>query len=384
MNIKPTTLAIGLAVSGLSLTMLMPLAHAGVPIDTIGGSEISFEGLVQADGSWYDSDLADLDGDAGDGSDHDYELRRAELVLKGKGPGNFDWVVGYDAKADKWLDVNVGYGFGEGHSLQAGQFKQPNSLEELSSTKNNDFISKAMTTNTFAVSRRLGVAYGYSQDDWSLTASSFGRELTSGGDHGSGYGLRGTFAPINEDGNILHLGLSYVDRDTDADSLRLRTRPQADLAGVRLVDTGTLTDTDRLATTGVEAFWARGPFKLQGEYMQGEVSRHDNADYDATGGYLSAIYNLTGESWSYKGGTPGTAKPADPARGMWQLGLRYDTIDLEDGTVEGGQMDALTAGVNWYWRKNFKFAVNYVQVDSERLGVSDNPDILEARAQFYW
>ena len=383
MKLQPNRLATRV-LAVLSLAALAPLSHAGLPIDTIGGSEVSFEGLIQADGSWYDNDLTSLDGDAGDGTDHDYEMRRAELVLKGKGPGNLDWVVGYDAKADKWLDVNVEYGFGDGHSLQAGQFKQPNSLEELSSTKNNDFISKAMTTNTFGVSRRLGVAYGYSQDDWSITASSFGREMTSGGDHGSGYGLRGTVAPINQDGNILHFGLSYVDRDTDADSLRLRTRPQADLAGVRLVDSGTLTDTDRLATTGVEAFWVRGPFKLQGEYMRGLVSRHDSADYDATGAYLSALYNLTGESWSYKGGTPGTAKPADPARGMWQLGLRYDTIDLDDGTVDGGQMDALTAGVNWYWRKNFKFAVNYVQVDSERLGTSDDPNIVEARAQFYW
>ena len=45
--------------------------------------------------------------------------------------------------------------------MQVGQFKQPNSLEELSSTKNNDFISKAMVTNTFGVARRLGGAYSY-------------------------------------------------------------------------------------------------------------------------------------------------------------------------------------------------------------------------------
>jgi phosphate-selective porin OprO/OprP len=383
MKLQHNRLAVRI-LAALPFAALAPLSHAGVPIDTIGGSEISFEGMVQTDGNWYDSDLADLDGDPGDGDDRDFELRRAELVLKGKGPGNLDWVVGYDAKGDKWLDVNAGYDLGNGHGLTVGQFKQPNSLEELSSTKNNDFISKAMTTNTFAVSRRLGAAYGYAADNWSLTASSFGRELTSGGAHGSGYGLRGTFAPINRDGNILHLGLSYVDHDTDADSLRLRTRPQADLAGTRLVDSGTLTDTDRVATTGLEAFWAHGPLKLQGEYMQSEVSRNDAADYSADGAYLSAVYNLTGEGWSYKGGTPGTAKPADPARGMWQLGLRYDTIDLDDGAVGGGQMDALTAGVNWYWRKNFKFAVNYVQVDSERLGVSDDPNIVEARAQFYW
>lgn len=379
MKIQPNRLAAALLIS-----LVAPVTQAAVPVGTFGGSEVSFEGLVQADSNWYDSDLVDLDGDPGDGSDHDHELRRAELVLKGKGPGGFDWVVGYDAKSDKWLDVNAGFGFDGGHSLQVGQFKQPNSMEELSSTKNNDFISKAMTTNTFAVSRRLGAAYAYTTDDWTLTASSFGRELTSGGVHGSGYGVRGTFAPINEGGNILHFGLSYVDQDTDADTLRLRTRPQADLAGARLVDTGTLLDTDRLATTGIESFWARGPFKLQGEYMLADVSRHDNADYSATGGYLSALYNVTGEGWSYKGGTPGTAKPENPARGMWQLGLRYDTIDLDDGSVEGGQMDALTAGVNWYWQKNFKLAVNYVQVDSERQGTSDDPDIVEARLQFFW
>jgi phosphate-selective porin OprO/OprP len=54
-------------------------------------------------------------------------------------------VVGYDAKADKFLDTNVKYKLlgNANHFLQLGQFKQPNSLEELSSTKNNDFISKA-------------------------------------------------------------------------------------------------------------------------------------------------------------------------------------------------------------------------------------------------
>ncbi|KGM56514.1 porin [Lysobacter arseniciresistens ZS79] len=379
MKITPNRLVAAMLLAGFA-----PLAQAGVVIDTIGGSEISFEGLVQADNSWYDNDLADLDGDAGDGSDSDSELRRAELVLKGKGPGAFDWVIGYDAKSDKWLDVNVGYDFGGGHGLTVGQFKQPHGMEELSSTKNNDFISKAMSTNTFAVSRRLGAAYSYSADNWGVTASSFGRELTSGGAHGAGYGVRGTFAPVNSDGHIFHLGLSYVDQDTDADTLRLRTRPQADLAAVRLADTGTLRDTDRIATTGLESFWVRGPLKLQGEYMHADVSRHDNADYAATGGYLSALYNLTGETWSYKNGTPGTGKAEDPARGLWQVGLRYDTIDLDDGSVQGGRMDAITAGVNWYWRRNFKFALNYVQVDSERGGVSDDPNIIETRLQFYW
>ncbi|ADV26788.1 phosphate-selective porin O and P [Pseudoxanthomonas suwonensis 11-1] len=395
----------------LSLALLLAgaasAAHAEVAIDVIGGSEISFEGLVQADGNWFDNDLADLNGAGANGSDSEFELRRAELVLKGKGPGNIDWVVGYDAKADKYLDVNARYKFGgNGNTfLQLGQFKQPNSLEELSSTKNNDFISKATVTNTFATARRLGAAAGYGDGNWSVTASVFGRELTRNLAHGSGHGVRATWAPVNGEGNVVHLGLSYVDNDTD--TLRLRARPNADLATQRLVDTGTLANTDRLRTVGLEGMWIKGPFKLQGEYYSADVSRYGEGvgDFGGDGWYLSGLWNITGETWGYRSGVPTTGLPDAPASGKWQLGLRYDTLDLDDGRllaaavpggaprvdgVLGGKQDAWTIGANWYWRSNFKFALNYVMVDSSRYSASagtvvdDNPNILEARAQFHW
>lgn len=383
MKIKRHTLTLALLAA-----VAAPAAQAEVAIDVIGGSEISFEGLVQADGNWFDNDLADLNGAGLNGKDSEYELRRAELVLKGKGPGNLEWVVGYDAKADKFLDTNLKYKIGGdgNHYLQVGQFKQPNSLEELSSTKNNDFISKAAVTNTYAVARRLGVGYGYGASDWSLTASYFGRELTRNLAHGPGYGLRGTWAPINEKGNVLHLGLAYANYDTPDDTFRVRSRPNADLATVRLVDSGNLTDADRVATTSLEGLWIHGPFKLQGEYYSSDVQRYraGSGDYTSTGAYLSGLWNVTGETWGYKGGTPSTPGPNEPATGMWQLGLRYDTMDLDDGSVLGGQMDIITAGVNYYWRSNYKVALNYVKVSSERRDVSDDPSILEARLQFFW
>ncbi|MGV8940290.1 MAG: OprO/OprP family phosphate-selective porin [Lysobacter sp.] len=381
-----------IAFNRLTVALLLagatPLAHAEIAIDVIGGSEIGFEGLLQADYNHFGSDLANLNGDALDGRNADQELRRAELVLKGKGPGNIDWVVGYDAKADKWLDVNAKYKLGgnKQHYIQLGQFKQPNSLEELSSTKNNDFISKATITNSFATGRRLGAAYSYGSGPFSLTASAFGRELTRNKAAGAGYGLRGTFAPINRDGTILHFGLSYVDREIDGDAIKLSAKPNADLTRTSLVSTGTLANADRMATIGLESFWTRGPVKLQGEYMQVDVNRYgaSTGDFSGSGGYLSALWNVTGEGWKYRDGVPGTSGPSDPAAGMWQLGLRYDTIDLDDGAVQGGQMDAITAGVNYYWRSNFKFALNYVKVDSHRAGIDDNPDITEARVQFFW
>jgi phosphate-selective porin OprO/OprP len=82
--------------------------------------------------------------------------------------------------------------------------------------------------------------------------------------------------------------------------------------------------------------------------------------------------------------------------------LRYDQIDLNDGSltpnlpfpivngVLGGKEHNITAGVNWYWHSNFKFALNYVKVTSDKYNttthttVSDDPNIIEARAQFYF
>jgi phosphate-selective porin OprO/OprP len=429
MKVLPNLLALAV------LAALSAPAFAETEFDVIAGSEISFEGLLQADGYFYDEDVARLGATggstAGDGTDTDFGMRRAELVLKGKGPGMWNWVVGYDAKADKFLDTNVSYKFNGFTFVKVGQYKQPNSLEELSSTKNNDFIAKAMTTNLQGVARRVGISAGTGADNWTLTGSAFTRELTRNLGEGNGFGARGTWAPILEPGNYLHLGLSLVDYDArdpgsavgvvpvvDGDGrARFRVRPDADLTGTRLVDSGQFTDADKIRTAGAEAAWVHGPLKLQGEYMRTNVGRHDHDDYDFDSWYVSGVWNLTGETWTYKDGVVVTGLPSEPTKGMWQLAARYDHVDLNDGSVNfstptpttsgvlGGKESNWTVGVNWYWRSNFKFALNYVKVSSEKyLGktsatysdnpaynnktfnnfVKDDPSIIEFRAQVYW
>jgi phosphate-selective porin OprO/OprP len=432
MKLSRSTLSVALLAA-----LAAPAAHAEVALDVIGGSEISFEGLIQAESNWYDNDIVDLNsagtggtaaGAGANGDNTEFGIRRAEIIVKGKGPGNFEWTVGYDASTQKsvtvvnesnngatnvastvassgkWLDVNAKYKIGgnANHYVQVGQFKQPNSIEELSSTRFNDFISKAAVTNTYAVARRTGVAYSYGDVNWSVTGSYFGRELTRNLAQGQGYGLRGTWAPINETGNILHVGLAYVNYDTDADTFRLRSRPDADLATQRLVDSGDIKDTDRVGIGSAEGLWVHGPFKVQGEYYQANLQRYGagHGDYKSDGAYISGVWNVTGETWGYKAGVPVTNLPDEPGLGMWQLGLRYDTLDLNDGSgnattgavagVLGGKQDIWTAGVNWYWRSNFKFALNYVKVDTSkwsataRSELDDNPNIIEGRIQFYW
>lgn len=386
-----------LAHKALALAVLAALsstASAEIAIDVIGGSEITFEGLLQADANWYDEDVRALSASATDGTDSDQDLRRAELVFKGKGPGQWEWVVGYDAKADKWLDTNVKYKFNRSTSVTFGQFKQPNSMEELGSTKNNDFISKAMTTNLQAVARRTGVAITTGGDSWTLTGSYMNRELTRNLANGQGFGARATWSPMHDSGNIFHLGLSAVSfeaKDAVSDgNARFRVRPDADLTGTRLIDSGQFTDGNQITTWGGEAAWVKGPVKLQAEAMSTNLTRDFNPDYGFESYYISGVWNLSGETWGYKGGNITTGLPEDTSKGMWQVGLRYDHADLNDGLVTGGKESNWTAGVNYYWRSNFKFALNYVMVDSEKRAnifaplVQDNPNVLEFRAQIYW
>jgi phosphate-selective porin OprO/OprP len=394
-----------------TLAALSSTAKAEITIDMIGGSEVSFEGLVQADAYWYNDDLKILSSDAVDGADTDFGMRRAEIILKGKGPGMFNWVLGYDARSDKFLDANVQYRFNGETSITLGQYKQPNSLEELSSTKNNDFISKAMTTNLQGMGRRMGAKIETAKPNWGATASYFGNEITNNESpslgSGDGYGLRGYFAPINKEGTFLHFGLSYIDmeaRDSrDRSYAQLRVRPDADQSAQRLIDTGVMTDADRLKTTGLEGAFVTGPFKIQAEYMTTTVSRDLTSDFDGDSWYVYGVWNITGETWGYKNGVVTTGLGDEPGLGLWQLAARYDTADLNDGNVNftnplapvvtgvmGGEESNWTLGVNWYWRSNFKLSANYVMVDSSRYSssaknfVDDNPDIFEMRAQFYW
>jgi phosphate-selective porin OprO/OprP len=396
-----------LAVAVLAALTSSP-ARAEIAIDQFdffGGSEVSFEGLIQTDYDDFHNDVANLNGSAADGLSSDAGMRRAELVLKGKSV-NYDWVLGYDARAAKFLDVNVKWKFSANTGLTVGQFKQPNSLEELTSTKNNDFISKSMTDNTFAITRRLGIGFNTGDDNWTVAASVFGREMTVNLGEGNGFGARATWAPINESGNVLHLGISGVDLQAkdafDNPVARVRSRPDADLSGTRLIDTGNLTDARRIRTLGAEAAWIHGPIKLQGEYMTSRTSRSLHPDFTGDSWYVYGVWNITGETWGYKAGLPTTPLPNAPATGMWQVALRYDEMDLNDGSltphvpfpivngVLGGKEHNITAGVNWYWHSNFKFSLNYVKVMSDKYStafhktISDNPNIFEARAQFYF
>ena len=46
--------------------------------------------------------------------------------------------------------------------------------------------------------------------------------------------------------------------------------------------------------------------------------------------------------------------------GAWQVGTRYNYLDLNDKGFNGGQLHNITSGLNWFWNPNSKLQFNYI------------------------
>lgn len=385
MSRTPLVIALGLA--------LASVARAEIPLGDLAGAQVGLEGLVQWDINDFDNDRADLNGRGPD--DREQGIRRTELVLKGRAKaGVVDWTLGYDAEAERALDANLRWKTRLG-SVTVGQFKQSNGLEELSSSRSNDFISKHSASNLFAVGRRLGVGWAREGSGGGAQASGFTRELSSGFNRGRGWSARGWWSPVNVDGEVLHLGASWVSADTPGDRSRMRVRPNADFATVRLLDAGAFTNTDAQQTLGLEALWMKDTWRVQAELFQSRIDRYAVAGapalgraFDARAWALQGVWNVGGPGFGYKGGVPVTNVPATGER-LWQMTLRWDGADLDDGAVRGGRGRALTIGANAYLGAHMKLMGNVVKLWTERTpiggaAVVDNPTIAELRLQLHW
>tara|TARA_R110002095_G_scaffold10087_1_gene15225 strand:- start:2530 stop:3810 length:1281 start_codon:yes stop_codon:yes gene_type:complete len=349
-----------------------------------GDAEFQIGGRIQADAAWFEQDVAQL-GDAA-------ELRRARLFMSGKVYNDWNFKIEYDfAGSGSLKDTYIEY-TGLPVAIKVGNFKEPFSLEEQTSSKYYTFMERALP-NVFSPGRNQGLMGSMYGANWTAAAGLFADGVTDGESNGQdesyGYGARVTFAPLAEKNQAIHLGLAANKRMYKDGDVRFRARPEAHLSDARLVDTNDMTNVDSIELLGAEAAAVFGPLSIQGEYMTADVSRNGvaNADYDFDGGYVYASYFLTGESRNYKAskGSFGRVKPnsivGKGGVGAWELALRYSTLDLTDGAFDGGDESNTTLGLNWYATPTIRFMANYVWVESEKSNIDDDPNLLQLRAQ---
>ena len=296
-------------------------------------------------------------------------------------------------------------------SITVGQFKEYLGLESITSSNDISFMERALPSRTFndigggSDGRRIGVGVQtYGNDLWTASAGIFGRnasettgdneddELDNASDPITFVG-RVTLSPVHTENRAVHLGFagSWLNPD-DNDLVRFRQRPEMRVGADRLVDTGNLA-TDDVNRFGAEAAGVYGPFSLQGEYLWATTSETDvDPDLAFNGWYIFGSWILTGESriYDFQEARFKNPKPrgivGKGGYGAWEVLARYSTLDLSDESVDGGEEDNFTFGVNWYPTPNFKFMANYVKVLDIEGGDFDGaePDAFMLRAQAYW
>jgi phosphate-selective porin OprO/OprP len=182
--------------------------------------------------------------------------------------------------------------------------------------------------------------------------------------------------------SLLHLGFGV--RHTDAkQGMRFRTEPEFNLAP-DFVDTG-LFEADRAVTYDFEFSAVRGPMWLASEFVRTDVRSPSVGDPTFSGYHVAAYWTLTGEARSYnkRGGVVSRYPIAKPVNqggwGAWEVGARVSHLDLTDGGIEGGELDVVSLGFNWWLTPVWVVSANYRHVTLDRFGVVGRSDGVLAR-----
>lgn len=371
---------------------------ADIVIKTKGGFEAkttdgkySFKigGRVQLDYNDYDGVINKKEGESGD----DLFFRRARLEIKGKAN---DWAyeMTYNLTDSGSInDLNATYlGWGKMAKLTFGQQKEFFGLEDTGSSKWITAIERSMPASAFDTGNTVGIKLHGANDMLTYSAGVFKEEIDAD-DNSLDTAITGrvVFRPVYGDGNLIHLGAGYTQRDgsfTDI-SARLGVRGGEDKTANKVKAEYLAGEGDELEVTNLEFAAASGSVHFMAEYFDGEVSGSGSTpDLEADGYSLQLGWIVTGEHRSYKTaiGAFDKVKPSS-ADGAWEVFARFDTLDVDNSNplIDSGveEADTLTLGVNWYMNSNVKVALNYVNVETDgEINTEDDGDALVARLQF--
>lgn len=372
-------------------------------IESPDGNSFQPIGRIFWDQLWTESDGSPAIFEGGS------ELRRARLGIQGTTAGHWKYKLEYDfAGSDADLkDGWIAYGdsldsLEAKYEVKAGQHHVPFGLATISSSKYMTFARRPLFADgPLSPARQAGLAGKLHHPDyrWMVVGGYFYNEPGDGaaggpGDNARTRALRVTGIPWKSTGNrMLHVGASWMNIDQNGDDFRVRQRAITHLDNSRLFDTGTIVGgIDGVTAFDLEALLLFDNFYAMGESVQWSVDATAGApDFDLSAWSVEAGMFLTGESKGYKGGQLGSIKPNRPfpgGLGAWEVGIRFENMDLNDGMMVGGDGDVMTVGVNWYPVKNVRLMLDYNKlVDFDRPGnINDGrePSSVTLRTMVYW
>jgi phosphate-selective porin OprO/OprP len=217
----------------------------------------------------------------------------------------------------------------------------------------------------FAPGNQFGLGYLREGENWTFFAAALKNSIDKHHLEKTGtiYSTRFTIAPPVPEGYLLHLGAYASWRKVhDGDLYRYDARSMLRV-GESYVDTGKVADEEMLF--GMEWGLNIGSTSFDGQcaVVRASVPLIGESPSYLNGCYLAGIWTLTGEARYYSGDGFSLLRVNksvfDGGPGAWQIGARYDTIDLSDGTIQGGGQDTWTFSLNWYLSGQFWVSGNY-------------------------
>ena len=406
-------------------------------------NSIQLTGRMHLDYRASSLDAMDL-GPTARGDDRDtasmadqFELRRARLGVKGKFAKDFKYEVVGNLPGTATLDVAyVDWAKYDAFQIRAGKFKQPFGLEELISSNNITMMERSYLDQTVP-GKKIGVqVMGSPAKGLTYALSTFQNNDVERDLHGDGYTSgagRATFnfaESMGDKEGVMHLGISglsstyavspsttsqtttaaeNVTSRATINSFRSAGRGLANIFRGQIGGGACTTATYSCPiefgakvvqeAAGLEGIFARGPFKIMGEFSRGQYkAEHNtgtNVSYDTDTFYAEAGYFITGEKYadSYKNGVFGSFKPKNNfdldngKLGAIELAFRIEGFRVEDtdlgssiqgsrlqGTLDGSgtangtksKADTYTAGIRWILNPNVIFKVNYAYTNLGR------------------
>jgi phosphate-selective porin OprO/OprP len=275
------------------------------------------------------------------------------------------------------LDYRLDIPLGDSTRLSIGRQKEPISMERLMTLVNLPIQERSSVSDGFLPPRNLGlVLSGAALDGRMSWAGGAFSDLIDSDDDEAPFVLGGRITGLpfisDDESNLVHLGFAarYIDEEH---AYAYRSRPEFDNAPF-FVDTGART-AEGSRQYNFEMSWRHGPFWLAGEYVGTDVDSSSDGALDFDGYHVTVSWIVTGEMREYLhqsgtfGGIPVSRPVKQNGKGAWEVGARWSSIDLSDGSVSGGEMEILSLAVNWWLSQTAMVNANYRYIENLRDGL---------------
>jgi phosphate-selective porin OprO/OprP len=328
----------------------------------------------------------------------DIKVRDVRLVASGafRTKRSLTWKAGimYDGVTEKWLiresGVMVGIPEIAGH-IFVGRTKEGFSLVKVMNGYAPSAMERQMALDVIPILGD-GIKYlGFLPKQRLIWNIGVFNDIFSEGQGFSTYkwqfasrvGVLPIYRP--EDKTVMHIAFNYRYGAVLNGTMRVRSRPEANPAPY-FIDTGTFSS-DFSNHYGLEAYYSNGPLLIGTESYVHKFNSPTENNPTFIGGEIGVSYMLTGESRPYNtvggiyGFIPVKKSVFKGGPGAWEIFVRYTTLDLTSGNLQGGKMWRFTPMVNWYMSKDVRLEFVYGYGVLDRFGLKGATNFFQARLQ---